>query len=119
MAAMIDQRAFPRVQLELRTGYAQLRTGAKLFRDAFTRDVSRSGFLVETPSYEPFAGEFRGRFRLPGQEAPVAFEARTVWSRAGGRLRKSGCVFTRLDAADRVRLEALLDGVWTQMLTVY
>ncbi len=117
MAAMIEHRSNPRIPLELRTAYSQAGEFVTV-RNAVSRDVSLGGFLAETPSYEPFAGVFRGSFRLPGQETPLEFEARIVWSRTAGALRKCGCVFTRLADADRRRLETLLSGVWTQMLTV-
>lgn len=116
---MIDQRAFPRVRLELKAGYARSGATAGRLLAAVTRDVSRGGFLAETPSYEPFAGDFLGQFRLPGEETPVGFGARVVWSRGAGRVRRSGCAFTRIDPADRRRLEAFLAGVSAQLLTVY
>jgi hypothetical protein len=110
---MDDKRRTHRLSVDLKIACAPLGGTAQTL-PARTRDIGRGGLLIEAPAASPLIRNWQGELRLP-ESGPVAFEARTAWSRSSEGL--FGLAFTHVAPGDRERLERFLRSVLIQTLT--
>jgi uncharacterized protein (TIGR02266 family) len=107
-----ESRAFPRINLQLEVSF----DFAGERHEAFTRNISRGGAFIQTPTPVDVGEPLRLSLLLPGVEDPLDIHARVVWvntpqTKARGKIAGMGVKFVAADASDLALLESPLSWV--------